>query len=78
MTLKSERIKKCQLSSMMKENVPEPPSEILEVLKAVASVYRRMLERNSGTRISKLGEVKWFKKKITAENIQNRTIKFSQ
>lgn len=66
MILKSERIKKCQLPPIMKENVPEPPSEILEVLNAVASVCRRMLERNSGIRISKLGELKWFKTKIMA------------
>lgn len=63
MTLKSERTKKHQLSSMMKENVLETPSEILEVLKAVANAYRRTLERNSGTRISKLGDLKWFKRK---------------
>jgi len=78
MTLKSERIKKCQLSSVMKKNVSKPLSEILEVLKAVASVYRRMVERNSGARISKLGELKCFKRKITAENVQKGTIKFSQ
>lgn len=36
MTLKYERIKKCQLSSMMTETMPESPSEILEILKAVA------------------------------------------
>lgn len=36
MTLKYERAKKCQLSSMMTETMPESPSEILEVLKAVA------------------------------------------
>lgn len=59
---------------MMKENVPE----ILEVLKAVANVYRRMLERNSGTRISKLGELKCCKRKITDENVHKGTIKFSQ
>lgn len=36
MTLKYERTKKCQLSSMMMETMPESPSEILEVLKAEA------------------------------------------
>lgn len=36
MTLKYERTKKCQLSSMMTETMPESPSEILEILKAVA------------------------------------------
>lgn len=70
--MKSERIKKCRLSSMMTENVPEPPSEISEILKAVVSVYRRMVERNLGTRISKLGELKWFKRKITAENVKKK------
>lgn len=63
MILKSERIIKCQLSPMMKENVPEPPSKILEVLKVMASGCRRMLERNSGTRISKLGELKCLKER---------------
>lgn len=60
MILKSERIIKRRLPPMMKENVPEPPSKILEVLKVMASGCRRMLERNSGTRISKLGELKCF------------------
>lgn len=63
MTLKSERTKKCRLSSVIKENVPEPLSEVLEVLKSVANVSRRMLERNLGTRISTLGELKCFKSK---------------
>lgn len=57
---------------MMKENMPEPLSEVLEVLKSVANVYRRMLERNLGTRISTLGELKCFKRKKTAGNVHKR------
>lgn len=47
-------------TSTCDENVPEPPSKILEVLKVMASGCKKMLERNSGTGISKLGELKWF------------------
>lgn len=57
MTLKYERTKKCQLSSMMTETMPESPSEILGVLKAVAVCVQEDVKRNSG--FSKLRELKW-------------------
>lgn len=76
MTLKYERTKKCQLSSMMTETMSESPSEILEVLKAVAVCVQEDVKRNSG--FSKLGELKWSNRKTISEYIQNRTIKFTQ
>lgn len=76
MTLKYERTKKCQLSSMMTETMPESPSEILEVLKAVAVCVQEDVKRNSGFSI--LGELKWSNRKTISEYIQNRTIKFTQ